>query len=253
MKIKSLISAISLAVTANVIASSNSATFTKLIKQVNVLPLNQKASPANLGQVISGKTAVQTGKASRAELTHPNKTITRLGQNTHFNFRNGSRDMELHQGAILLRVPKNSGGAVIRTATVTASISGTTLMMEYHKNNWVKYILLEGSAALTINNTGQTVNVPEGTMIIVKANGQILHKPVAIDMKSLVNTSVLLDKKQFSPLPNSTEERIKHTISVQQEKIDRGEYRRGTKNPKENGEKNAYKQRRVRPHINPCP
>jgi len=46
---------------------------------------------------------------------------------------------------MLLRVPKNAGGAKINTAAVTAAITGTTVMLEFHKNSYVKFIVLEGT------------------------------------------------------------------------------------------------------------
>ncbi len=41
--------------------------------------------------------------------------------------------MDLGGGAMLLRVPKDAGGAKITTAAVTAAITGTTVLLEYNK------------------------------------------------------------------------------------------------------------------------
>ena len=52
---------------------------------------------------------------------------------------------------MLLQVPKGIGGAKIRTAAVTASITGTTIMMEYHPKKSIKVLVLEGSLRLSVN------------------------------------------------------------------------------------------------------
>ena len=54
---------------------------------------------------------------------------------------------------MLLQVPKGIGGAKIRTAAVTASITGTTIMMEYHPKKSIKVLVLEGSLRLSVNGT----------------------------------------------------------------------------------------------------
>src|SRR5260370_25989939 len=52
-------------------------------------------------------------------------TITRLGSQTIFSFKGGTRTINLKSGSILLVVPKNSGGGQIKTAAVTASVTGS--------------------------------------------------------------------------------------------------------------------------------
>ncbi len=66
---------------------------------------------------------------SCTELTFSGQTLARLGPNTIFA-NDGNRDLELGSGAVLLHVPKNLGGAVIKTAAVTAAVTGTTLVVE---------------------------------------------------------------------------------------------------------------------------
>ena len=73
--------------------------------------------------------AVRTGIESRAELTFTDQTLARLGANTIFSFDKGTRNLELGGGVMLLRVPKDAGGAQINTAAVTAAITGTTVML----------------------------------------------------------------------------------------------------------------------------
>ena len=90
-------------------------------------------------------TAVRTGVESRAELTFTDQTLARLGANTIFSFSGGTRHLELSGGAMLLRVPKDAGGAQINTVAVTAAITGTTVMLEFHPDAFIKFIILEGT------------------------------------------------------------------------------------------------------------
>jgi ferric-dicitrate binding protein FerR (iron transport regulator) len=54
-------------------------------------------------------TAVSTGVELRAELTFTDATLVRLGANTIFSFNEGTRNLELGGGAMLLRVSKDAG------------------------------------------------------------------------------------------------------------------------------------------------
>ena len=183
---------------------------------------NSSARAAAIGDTISGSTSVQTGRRSRAELTFGDNTVTRLGQNSVFSFRSGGRDMELTQGSILLQVPKSNGGATIRTATVTAAITGTTVMFEYSAGKWIKLITLEGTQKLFINGRKNPVLVPAGQMIIMHPNGQQVPDPVTIDIARLLATSALGGHGQFGPLSPKAEALIQETIDRQKQEKEKG-------------------------------
>src|SRR4051794_4864183 len=112
------------------------AELTRIIKDVKLLPVQAAPRNANLKDRINNGTAVRTGIESRAELTFRDLTITRLGENTLFSFNEGTRNLDLGGGAILVHVPKDSGGAKITTAAITAGITGTTVMLEVHRNQY---------------------------------------------------------------------------------------------------------------------
>src|SRR5438105_6593768 len=101
-------------------AELKEARVTAVIKDVKLLPGQTEPKPAVVNDKIATDTAVRTGVDSRSELTFSDLTIARLGANTIFSFDKGTRTVELGGGAILLRVPKDSGGAKINTAAVTA-------------------------------------------------------------------------------------------------------------------------------------
>jgi hypothetical protein len=120
-------------------------------------------------------------------------TLARLGANTIFSFTEGTRNLELTDGAMLLRVPKNAGGAKINTAAVTAAITGTTVMLEFHKNSYVKFIVLEGTGRIFLpGHVGESVLIHAGQMLIAKPDAKNLPNPVDVDIRKLRKTSRLI-------------------------------------------------------------
>ena len=97
-----------------------------MINDVKLFRPAASAKQAKIGDTVAGKTSLQTGRRSRSELRFQDDTITRLGSNSIFSFERGARDLRLEQGTILLTVPKNAGGARIRTATVIAAVTMKT-------------------------------------------------------------------------------------------------------------------------------
>ncbi|MBE2180353.1 MAG: FecR domain-containing protein, partial [Chthoniobacterales bacterium] len=176
-------------------AGLNQATVTKIVNNVEVIPPGAQAQAATLGEVISGSTGVRTGSGSRAQLTFADNTLTRLGSNTLFSFERGTRQLDLEQGAILLQVPKDAGGATIRSAPVTAAITGTTVMMEHSPGNpgIVKIIVLEGTVRVSLTgHLGESVLVGPGQMISVAADARRLPDPMTVDIKRILKTSKLI-------------------------------------------------------------
>ncbi len=198
-------------------APLQSAKITQAVNEVNVYTDARSPRAASVGETIGGANSVRTGRDSRAELVFTDETITRLGQNSVFRFRNGTRDVELERGSVLLQVPKSAGGATIRTATVTAAITGTTSMFEYSPGQWVKLLTLEGTQKLFINGSKDPVLVPAGQMIVMRPNGRVVPQPVTIDIAKLLATSVLAGNKVFGPLPQGSLDSIAQTVGDQRQ------------------------------------
>lgn len=203
-------------------APLKSAKVTQAVNDVSIYTSSRDPRPANVGETIGGSNSVRTGRDSRAELVFTDETVTRLGQNSVFRFRNGTRDVELERGSVLLQVPKSAGGATIRTATVTAAITGTTSMFEYSPGQWVKLLTLEGTQKLYINGRKDPVLVPAGQMIVMRPNARVVPQPVNIDIAKLVATSILAGNKVFGPLPENSENAIARTMSQQREQKRQG-------------------------------
>lgn len=171
---------------------------TQVVKDVKLLS-GGEPRPATLSDTVRGDTAVRTGAESRAELTFGDLTIARLGANTIFSFNQGSRTVDLGNGAILLRVPKGSGGAKVQTAAVTAAITGTTVIVEYHPKSYAKYLVLEGSMRIYLKGIlGESVLMGPGQMMILNPNAKRLSEPVDFDLARLWKTSLFI--QGFRPL-----------------------------------------------------
>jgi len=184
-----------------------SAQVTRVYNDVDLVLPDKPATAAKVTDVVSGKTAVTTGTQSRAELEFNDQTIARLGANSLFSFDRGTRELNLNEGAILLQVPKNAGGATINTAAVTAAITGTTVMIEYRKavkasKGIVKFIVLEGTMRLHLNgHLGETVLLHAGQEVTLDPSAKSLPDPVYIDVARLTKTSGLMSS-QFGELKN---------------------------------------------------
>ena len=173
-------------------AQLQEARVTQVVNDVKLLLEQAAPRPAAISDLVRHGTAVRTGTQSRSELTFADLTITRLGANTIFSFKEGTREMNLIDGAILFQVPKGSGGATIRTVGVTAAITGTTGIAEFHPATTShpqlsKWLCLEGTFHLYLPN-GQSVELGPGKM--VTADGKSFSKVSTFDIAKLVSTSL---------------------------------------------------------------
>jgi hypothetical protein len=201
-------------------AELKEARVTQIIRDVKLLPNAAPARPAVVNDPVRNGTAVRTGIESRTELIFTDATLARLGANTIFSFSEGTRNLELTDGAMLLRVPKNAGGAKINTAAVTAAITGTTVMLEFHKNSYIKFIVLEGTGRVFLpSRVGESVLVHAGQMLITKPDAKNLPNPVDVDIRQLRKTSRLI--RGFGKM--GSEDLIAQTEADQDEERAEGE------------------------------
>src|SRR6516165_8733234 len=135
---------------------------TQVVQDVKVMPSGAAARPAAVNETVHQGSAVQTGTQSRSELTFQDQSITRLGEKTIFTVGGGARTVELGSGQFLLYVPKNSGGAKVKMGSVTAAITGTTVMGHVYQNGIVDFTVLEGSACMRLDRSGQAMYVQAG-------------------------------------------------------------------------------------------
>jgi len=182
-------------------AQRKEARVSQVVRDVNLVAPHAGARTAHLNDNVTEGSAVRTGADSRAELTFAALTIIRIGANSIFSFEENGHNVNVENGAILLRVPTDSGGARIRSSALTVGITGTTVMFEHHRHTYAKLIVLEGnSQAWLTKYPGKRVRVRGGQMLVVKANATQLAEPVDIDLDRLLRTATLITK--FPPLPS---------------------------------------------------
>lgn len=170
----------------------------RVIQDVRLLAGNTAPRAAAINDGVRQGMAVRTGQESRAELTFTDRTISRIGENSVFSVKGGKREVQLDSGAMLLQVPHGGEPAQIRTAAVTASISGGTGLINNNKGFPTKLLVMEGEGKLCSTTSGDC-EVAKGGEMIMDMNGDIT-KPVKFNAKLVFNTSHLLT--DFPPLEN---------------------------------------------------
>src|SRR5437660_8622770 len=181
----------------------SSAEVTKIINRVSVIDPAKGGHPAVMREVIKDDLGLQTGARSRSELLFQDNTLTRIGAETFFSFKTGTRDMTLEKGSMLLQVPKGLGGAKIHTAAVTAAITGTTIMMEYRPGQYLKVLVLEGSLRLSRNGSfGNSLVLRPGKMVIMRPDAKRIPDPIDVDLAEIVKTSTLVNFPGGNILPS---------------------------------------------------
>ena len=180
-------------------AGKNEARVTQAIHNVQLVAPDAAPRLASLNDNVRAGTAVRTGSDSRAELAFTDRTLARLGANSVLSF--GEGEFDLANGSILLYLPKSSGGGRINTAVATAAGASFTAMAEYRQKSWVKYIVLEGHATVSLkHHPGETRALSSGQMIMVRLGTTKLPEPQELDLSELIKTSLLVTG--FPRLPN---------------------------------------------------
>jgi FecR protein len=169
-------------------ASLNEAHVTRINNSVQLLHPIGAPLRASINDIVDEGTTIRTGKDSHAELTFYDKTVVRLAANTAFNFRDGTRALNLGEGAALIEAPKNASGATIHAASVAAAVAGTTSMIEYHPGV-CKFLVLEGTGRLyRPRHLGDSVLVGPGQLVIGNPNAAV-SDPVDFDIARFAKTS----------------------------------------------------------------
>ncbi len=108
-------------------ADLSQATIRQKVNVVTVADsLSAKPHPAESGAIVKTENVVRTGSESRAELEFTDTTLARMGANSLFSFDSASRALEFQKGSLLFSKPTQSGRIDVRSASVTAAITGST-------------------------------------------------------------------------------------------------------------------------------
>ena len=172
---------------------------TQVVQDVKVVPSGAAARAATVNETVHQGSAVQTGTQSRSELTFQDQTITRLGENTIFTVGQGARTVELGSGQFLLYVPKKAGGAKVKMGSVTAAITGTTVLGNVYPDGLVQFTVLEGSACMHLDKWGQSMYVQAGQRVTYDPMTQRFGNPVDVDVQQQLSSPLIAD---FRRLPS---------------------------------------------------
>jgi hypothetical protein len=219
-------------------------TFTEVIKNVQIVDVATKAAtPAQNNDLLQAPNRVRTGPESRAELTAPDRTITRIGANSVFSFEDSGRTLNLEQGNVLFHAPKGIGGGTIKSGGAIAAVLGTTLIASATKDGGFKVILLEGTGKVTLAN-GKTVTLHAGQLVFVQSGGKDLSPILTINLGKLVGGSTLVNgfSQPLSSLPL-----IQDAIQKQNQQLANGEAEDTGSTPEDTKEGSSPKLKPVAP------
>jgi hypothetical protein len=199
-------------------APLNEGTLTEIIREVSILAgPAQSPQPAKVNAIVRAPDLVRTGPESRAEITAPDQTITRVGANTVFSFETRSRTLQLQQGSVLFHSPKGKGGGTIQSGGASAAVLGTTLIVSATPAGGFKVVVLEGSGRVKPRK-GWSKTLRAGQMAYLLPDGRL--SPIFnIDLQKLIAGSQLVNG--FSrPLPSMP--LIQAAVSRQSRDLARG-------------------------------
>lgn len=193
----------------------------KVTEAVNVVEhgSNESATtPATVGTSVHDGEYLKTGSKSRAEMLLPTASITRLGSNTIFNYSTESNTVDLQAGTILFCKPKDARQLTIKTAAVTAGITGTTGFISVKGSGGkATYILgiIEGHAVAHADN--HPFPLGAGDILEFKPGARPFLFPY--DVPRFVKSSPLLTKFK-GHLPNQSY--IDAELASYQDDVSRG-------------------------------
>ena len=184
-------------------APFESATVTRVENKVTVAEIkgNQAVGrhPAEVQDVIRANNLLQTTSNARAEVQFKDKSLVRVGPNSVFSFDSKSRTLSLDKGEMLFYLVPGGGKATIKTAAVTAAITGTVVLVKDDE-----LFVYEGTMTITdASGHRLTLTAGEGTNSVkldakgnFVGNGQGFHQePTALD-NSLFKWAVLPDNAE---------------------------------------------------------
>jgi ferric-dicitrate binding protein FerR (iron transport regulator) len=165
--------------------------------------------------------SINTGATGRSELTFADQTIARLGAKTNVSFSNGTRTLDLGEGAMLFQIPKSAGDVKIETAAIAVASTGATAIIERHGQFYVKVLVLEGTVRCYLTHRlGESLLLQPGQILITKPDVTALPEPADFDIAREMKTCLLV--REFQPL--RTQRRIESEEQKQLNLIAKGTY-----------------------------
>jgi uncharacterized RmlC-like cupin family protein len=202
-------------------AQLEEARVTQVVKDVKLGSPQAAPRPIAVGESLRDGDAINTGVTGRSELTFADQSIARLGAKTNVSFSNGTRTLDLGEGAMLFQIPKGAGRLKIETAAIAVASTGATAIIERHGQFYVKVLVFEGTVRCYLTNRlGESLLLQPGQILITKPGVTALPEPADFDIAREMKTCLLV--REFQPLPS--QQRIESEEQKQLKLIAKGTY-----------------------------
>ena len=202
-------------------AELEEARVTQAVKDVKLSSHQGKPHRIAVCESVRSGDVINTGATGHSELTFADETIARLGAKTNVSFSNGTRTVDLGEGAMLFQIPKNAGHLKIKTAAIAVESTGATGIIERHGQSYVKMLVLEGTVRCYLTNRiGESLLLQPGQILITKPDVAALPEPADFDIEREMKTCLLI--REFQPLPSRR--RIESEEQKQLKLIAKGTY-----------------------------
>lgn len=202
-------------------AELKEARVTQVVKDVKLGLPQAEPHRVAVGESFRDGDAINTGVTGRSELTFADQTIARLAAKTNVSFSNGTRTVDLGEGAMLFQIPKGAGRLQIKTAAIAVASTGATGIIERHGQFYVKVLVLEGTVRCYLTNRlGESLLLQPGQILIAKPDVTALPEPADFDIAREMKTCLLV--RDFQPL--ASQRRIESEEQKQLNLIAKGTY-----------------------------
>ena len=182
-------------------AELNKARVSQAVKDVKLGSPQAAPHRVAVGESFRDGDAIKTGVTGRSELAFADQTIARLGAKTNVSFSDGTRTVDLDEGAMLFQIPKGAGRLKIKTASIAVTSKGATGIIERHGQFYVKVLVLEGTVRCYLTNRlGESLLLQPGQILITKPDITALPEPADFDIAREMKTCLLV--REFQPLPS---------------------------------------------------
>ena len=183
-----------------------------VVNDVKLTSAQAGPHPVTAGKGVRDGDTIGTGAASRSELILADQTIIRLGPKTAVSFSEGTRTMNLGEGAMLFQIPKKAGKVRIKTDAITTASTGATGIIARQGRFYVKVLVLEGTVRWYLTNRlGESLLVQPGQILIATPDNSALPEPADFDIAREMKTCLLV--REFQPLPVNGGSNLKNRSS----------------------------------------
>jgi len=165
----------------------------------------------------------EAGDDQQAQVIMEDGTDLRLGERTSVEKKAGKRFFDLGRGAMMIGVSKGvfKRPAKINVAESEITLKGTTAIVEYVKDTYIKIICIEGQLRVALKAlVGEWISVNSGQMLIINPVDVRLPDPVEVDIEWLLATSAFANGN-FNGPPNPG--LVADAIAAQAQRIEEGE------------------------------